>query len=170
MTSLTKTAWMALTTVTALLCLTLGGCGGPGRYDVEVTLDGALKGQTVEVDLIGVNNAQKLGIYKAYEVSKYFGAGDNQRADEKSKHTMKFVAGGADKQVLSSGDAKWENWNTPTDLVVMASIPGLADKKGEMDPRRTILPLDTKNWEGRKLEIQVTRSGLNVLTHQKKED
>lgn len=170
MTSLTKTTWMVLTVVSALMCLALGGCGGPGRYDVEVTLDGALKGQTVEVDLIGVNNAANLNKYKAYEVSKYFAAGDTMRADATTKHTMKFVAGGADKQTLSNGDAKWEQWNTPTELVVMASIPGLADKKGEMDPRRTILPLDTKNWEGRKLEIQVTRSGLNVLTHQKKKD
>lgn len=169
MTSMTKTFWAAVTVLGA--ALVLGGCGGPGRYDVGVTLDPALKGQTVEVDLIGVNNTASLNNYKGYDVNRYFAAGDAMRTDTRDKrYTMKFVAGGQDKQTLSSSDPKWDQWNTPTDLVVIASIPGLADKKGESDPRRKVLPLDTKRWEGRRLDILVTRSGLEVLTPEKKKD
>lgn len=164
-------SWRVLSVVfAAVMSLGLGACGGPGKYDVELTLDPALKGKTVTVDVVGVNNAASLASLDSYEVNNWFAAGDKKRVDTTNKKTFQFAAGQPDVQGFSSSDAAWSDWGSPTELVILAAIPGLGDKKGREDPRRVILKTESGTWEGNKLQISVQQTGLRVLTREKKKD
>jgi hypothetical protein len=162
----------AITALFALLLagVTLGGCGGTsyGRLDVQVGLSEQIRGQTVDVDLIGVKNAQDLEAWRAAEITKYFSAGDTKRAEAASvRETFKFSAGDTASKTLSAMDRKWdEDWKGATAIIIVANIPGMEGEKGPADPRRTIITTEKGIWSETPVRVEVGRSGVRVLTPQ----
>ncbi len=156
--------------VVGLAGLVLTGCDSAPRavpHSTDVTLDSTLQGQTVEVDIVGVNNDASLAEWQAYNVNDYFKAGDARRADAR-KRTMKFTQGSAGTVSLSKDDAIWKDWNKPTHLIILANIPGLSDQGGKpADPRRKVLPMYSDFWEKQELQVTVRRSGVEVVTPEK---
>lgn len=152
----------------AVVASTLIGCSPtPKKFDVEVTLDPDLKSYTVPVDIIGVNNDANLPKWTAQDVGKYFSAGSDQRRSS-GAYTMDFREGSADRMTLSAGDKKWTDWNDPTSIVIFAQIPHYTGDTGGGDQRRKVLATMSDTWAEDKLRIVVHKSGMEVLTPQKK--
>lgn len=156
--------------VVGLAGLALTGCDSAPRpvpHDAQVSLAENLRGQTIEVDIVGVNNEANLAEWQSYNVNDYFKAGDAKRADA-PKYTMKFSQGTAETVTLTKDNEIWKTWNKPAYLVIMANIPGMSDQGGKpTDPRRKVLPMFSNFWESRELQVSVQRSGVRVLTPEK---
>lgn len=167
------TSWMARCVAVLGAVLVLAGLVGcdasPKAYDIEVSIDPELKSFTVPVDIVGVNNNADLPGWSAYEVDKYFSANDAKRAGA-VKSEMRFVPGGPDQKTLSASDPIWGEgkWNKPTSIVIFAQIPQYAGDRGGADERRKVLPTMSDSWQDSKIRVVVKRSGLQVLTMQKK--
>lgn len=150
--------------------LAMTGCDSAPRpvpHSAEVMLGSTLQGQTVEVDIVGVNNDANLAEWETYDVNKYFQAGDNRRAEAR-KYTMKFAQGSTNTATLSKDDAIWKDWNKPTHLVILANIPGMSDQGGKpTDPRRKVLPMYSDFWEKQELQILVQRGAVEIKTPEK---
>lgn len=161
--------------LTLLLCALpfLVGCGTPKprAYGVRVTLDPALRDQSVRVDLVGVQNAN-LGQWEGKKMSEYWADGDPLRRDTRGNGELKefnFISNTAAEVTLPPKDPIWPLWlsHGANHLFVLADLPGaFPDEPGDRDPRRKILPLNPKHWAKRskELEIQVRPSGVVVLT------
>lgn len=147
----------------------LGGCSSKpkmGAYNIQVSLDPALAGApavpSIEVDIVGVPDARR-ALWNAQSLNAYFSAAnaDRHAAD---KHTMNFGSGQVAPQTLARNAAIWKTWldGGATQVYIMASLPGVStDAPGDMDPRRLILPLDTRQWDrGQTIEIEVQANRL----------
>lgn len=155
----------------ALVVAGLGGCASapqPRAYNVQVTLDGALAGTSVQVDLVGANEVADLPKWQSYSVTEYWQPENAFRRDAR-KATLQFGRGKPATYVFAENDPHWAEWlrTGALHLVIMADLPGaVTDQMGNADPRRLILPLDRAAW-GRKtgtLEVLVQESGLRLLT------
>lgn len=166
----------SLSWVLACLVLALPGCAtgprGPetAKYDIEVSLDPALERSSVLVDLVGIN-AASLPRWESYSMSEYWKRDDpnNMRRDAERK-TLDFAAGNPTTQTLKMSDPQWNQWiasNGVTHVAVLALLPGIdADKPGNADPRRQVVPLDRSCWpkKTQKLVVLVKQSGVVIQT------
>lgn len=157
----------------ALLALGFGGCASapqPKAYTVHVTLDDALVGSSVQVDLVGVNTITDLPKWQSYSVTEYWQPQNAFRRDAQ-KYSMQFGRDTAKSFSLDSTDPVWSQWlkTGATNLVLVADLPSAsADQAGNADPRRLILPLDAAAWgDVKQIEILVQESGLKLLTAHK---
>lgn len=159
-----------------LLAMLLAGCGGGpkmGRFDYRVSLDNALRDKntgmmpSIEVDLIGVNDAEK-DRWDAQNLDEYFTPRDVVRANA-DRHTMAFTNKNFDPKLLRADASDWGAWiaNGATHIFIFASIPMAADASG-VDRRRLVLPLDRSRWQsGVTIEILVRPSGVVCQTAMK---
>ncbi|HRE08336.1 MAG TPA: hypothetical protein PKX00_22145 [Opitutaceae bacterium] len=162
---------LLLWTSPALLALGLGGCATPPKpsaYTIEVTLDPALAGTSLQVDVVGANELSDLPKWQTYSVTEYWQPGNAFRRDAR-KATLAFGRGRPDTQSLAVDDPKWAEWlrTGALHLVLIADLPGpVSDQTGNADPRRLILPLDRAAWDRKlqKLQIVVQESGLRLMT------
>jgi hypothetical protein len=142
----------------------------PRAYGIQVDLDPALAGSSLQVDLIGANPVSDLPKYETYSVSDYWKPGDALRRDA-LKVTLAFGQGRPISQTLNVTDPAWQRWlqTGAQYLVVLVDLPGIAaDRAGNADPRRLILPLDAARWSKTDtLHILVQESGARLLTPQK---
>ncbi len=160
----------------SVLAVCLSGCasckpgvpGKPQAYEVKVNLDPSLLQKSVVVDLVGVNS---LGLpnWENYSMSDYFGKAGNAMRHDADKVTLSFVSGNSLTNSLARTDPKWTSWlaKGATHLLVLADLPGAhADKPGNQDARRQILPLGRCEWPNKTktLIVQVHQSGLEILT------
>jgi hypothetical protein len=158
----------------AAALLLAGGCASAPKariFNVKVTLDPALAGSSLQVDLIGANPISDLPKYESYSVSDYWKPGDSLRHDA-TKAVLAFGQGRPMTQTLSSTDPIWKKWiaTGAMHLVVLVDLPGIpADRAGNADPRRLILPLDGAQWKSKtdSLEILVQESGARLMTAKK---
>ncbi|MFO1448473.1 MAG: hypothetical protein U1F61_09980 [Opitutaceae bacterium] len=161
-------------TSAAVLAFALSGCvtaPKPSAYTVEVTLDPALAGTSLQVDVVGANELSDLPKWQSYSVTEYWQPGNAFRRDAR-KATLAFGRGRPDTQTLAVDDAKWAEWlrTGALHLVIIADLPGpMSDQMGNADPRRLILPLDRAAWDRKlqKLQIVVQESGLRLMTPRK---
>lgn len=168
-----KSCRTVFTLLTLVAAAVLAGCSSapkPKAYAIQVDLDPALSGSSLQVDLIGANPVSDLPKFESYSVSEYWKPGDPLRRDA-SKFTLAFGEGRPTTQTLLSTDAVWQRWlrTGAQHLVVLVDLPGIpADRAGNADPRRLILPLDANRW-GRTntLHILIQESGARLLTPQK---
>jgi hypothetical protein len=149
----------------------LTGCHCSGemrRFDVEVTLQPSLANAqgilpSVEVDLIGVSDANLPHWQQAVGVSEYFAPGSGLRPDPDSRHVM-LLGQGKSRASLSASDEKlWDAWKKKQvmNLVILANYPRDTDKPPDQDPRRLIVPLDCARWDNQeKIVIEVNKNGL----------
>lgn len=158
----------------ALVAVSLfSGCTSapkPRAYTIQVDLDPALAGSSLQVDLIGANPVSDLPKFESYSVSQYWNPGDPLRRDA-SKITLAFGQGRATTQTLDTKNPIWQRWlqTGAQSLVVLVDLPGIAaDRAGNADPRRLILPLDGARWgKTDTLHILIQESGAKLLTAQK---
>lgn len=163
--------FIAITAVTVFLT----GCGSckpgkvgpPGKYTIDVTRDESLKQASVPVDLVGIN-AASLPRWQAYSMSDYWKPRDTMRAAA-DKVELNFAPGEALTKTMDINHPKWEQWKNKsvTHVLVLANLPGAyADKEGNQDPRRQIVPLDVCAWRKgtAKIPLLINRSGIDNLT------
>lgn len=152
----------------------LGGCATapkPSAYNVEIMLDPALAGTSLQVDVVGANELSDLPKWQSYSVTEYWQPGNAFRRDAR-KATLAFGRGRPDTQTLAISDPQWAEWlrTGALHLVIIADLPGpMSDQMGNADPRRLILPLDRAAWDRKlqKLQVIVQESGLRLMTPRK---
>ncbi len=157
-----------------LAALFFGGCAStpsPRSYDVSIELDPSLATGSVQLDIIGANGASDLPKLQSYPVSDYWQPGDRLRRDS-DKVVFQFGQGKPPVQVFAITDPIWKRWlNTGAlYLVVLVDLPGAAPElEGNADPRRLILPLDSREWPnaGKGLQLRIQASGIRLLTPKK---
>jgi hypothetical protein len=155
----------------AALGLFLAGCESkptPKVFSVKVTLDKALEGSSLQVDLIGANELSDLPKLQNYSVSEYWKPGNAMRRNA-DKVVFEFGQGKPIMQVFAATDPAWTRWKNAGAMyiVVMVDLPQLADDMaGNADPRRLIVPLDTRKWpkDASTVELLVQESGVRLLT------
>jgi hypothetical protein len=162
-------AYMIAVTFTITGCSSCkpGKQGPPGKYNVEIRLDEALKQGSVLVDVVGVN-AGTLPRWETYSMSKYWQHSDPMRTSAE-KLVFDFSSGKAGTQTLAITNAIWNSWQTKgvSHLLLLADLPGgPVDKPGVADARRQMVPLDKCYWPGgtKKLMVVVKQSGLEIET------
>lgn len=148
----------------------LTGCNTPTarNFNLRIEVDPALAGSSVQLDIIGANAVSDLPKWQTYSVSDYWQPGDPLRRDS-DKTVLRFGQGKPTTQMFSSTDPIWNRWlgTGALYLVVLVDLPGLsADREGNADPRRLILPLDTREWRSGTdtIELRVQESGIRLLT------
>lgn len=157
---------------TLLACL-FAGCASvpkPKAYAVRLSVDPALAGTTVMVDLAGPNEISDLPKWQTYSITEYWQPGNVFRRDA-SKATLEFGRDHPATQILAATDPRWKEWlkTGALHLVIVADIPGVVnDQAGNADPRRLIVPLDKAVWGGAEtIDIVVQESGLRLVTPRK---
>lgn len=159
----------------AALCLGLfAGCSSaptPVPYSISFKLDKPLEGTSLQVDIIGANAVSDLPKWEAYSITDYWQPGNVTRRDA-DKASLEFGRGKPTTQVFSSADPKWNQWLKTGALyvVVIVDLPGIpADKQGNADPRRIILPLDKAQWNSgqKSIDLLIQESGVRLLTPKK---
>jgi hypothetical protein len=143
----------------------------PQAYNIKVTLDPAMIGNSFQVDLIGANKVSDLPKWESYSVNEYWQPENVVRRDAR-KATLEFGRGRPDTQVFASTDPRWSEWlaTGALYLVVIADLPGSwTDRPGNADPRRVILPLDKVEWGKNTdtIEFRIQSSGVSLLTPKK---
>lgn len=165
----------------ALLCIV--GCGGMGRFNVEIALDhqGFRKElntvPSVEVNLVGVN-ASEFPVWQGYSVTKYWTPDDSQRVTAVRQQRARVFTFGEQPpflHTLQKWDPIWDTWkgSGAMHLFVLSNYPRVAsDVPGDADVRRVILPLSKRRWRSyawynrlfgfrkRLLHLEVTPSGV----------
>ncbi|MHC5053142.1 MAG: hypothetical protein ACYTKD_00315 [Planctomycetota bacterium] len=147
----------------------VAGCGGMLRADIVVELDKDLVADparipSIQVNLVGVNTSE-LPQWKGYAVSEYWSPGDKLRASA-DKYEMRFSQSRPTSQKLERTDSMFDEWQakTASHLFVLADLPGVPEPKpGAVDPRRLVLPLDSKAWKLREGRIVITVRSKQML-------
>jgi len=134
-------------------------------HDVTVALaeDVPAGSDTYTVDLVGVSSDEsEMSRMRSMNVSDYWAKGDIRNSVAKKSFT--FKAGSAAPQTLELKDPLWQTWekNQVMSLFVIADLPeASADKTGDQDLRRVIIPLDSRHWDGsQKITIKLRRSAM----------
>lgn len=157
-----------------LVCAFLACCATtptPSPYTLNFTLDKALEGASLQVDVIGANAVADLPKWDAYSITEYWQPGNVTRRDA-DKISLVFGRGKPNAQSVSSTDPKWNAWIKRGALyvVVIVDLPGISgDKQGNADPRRLILPLDKAQWASgtKAIDVLIQESGIRLLTPKK---
>jgi hypothetical protein len=165
----------------AVLCLgalgTAGGCAckpGIQERDIRITVDDALVGQPVEVNLYAAN-VSDLDVWSRIPIDQYFQSGNPLRRTP-DKAVIAFEPGGQTRTKVFAArgtpesDRLWSAWKARGgwDLVLLAYIPNAPRYVGEprSDPRRLVLPLNRCRWEDatKPIEVRVHRGSISNET------
>jgi hypothetical protein len=173
-----------------LVALSAVGCScAPGRYNVTVQLDDAMKqrledlgNRKIQVDLVAVN-AKEHERWENYSMTQYWQPGDSLKGSIPT-YSMVFSPKAAATQpgeaasthTLTAKDPIWDKWYANTTdkdvmhLYVLALLPGTyTDEPGDRDPRRQILPLGTCRWDKNNILLKVQTTGIITVTTPKPE-
>jgi hypothetical protein len=141
--------------LTGMLVL-LTGCSGITKY--PLVIDQQAPG-SVTVDVIGATPSE-VPTWQSFHVgSDWLTSAIRQDAD-----AVTFRLKPGDKVTLAPADSHWATWTKRgvSALVVIADLPFT-----EEATRLQILSLNSKDWNGDQLEIQILRSGIRVMTPEK---
>ncbi len=170
-----KSLWTSckIIVLAVLVAGVFAGCASvpkPRAYTVRLSVDPALAGTTVMVDLAGANEISDLPKWQTYSVTEYWQPGNVFRRDAR-KAGMEFGRDQPATQSLPMSDPRWKEWlkTGAMHLVIVADIPGVVnDQAGNADPRRLIVPLDKAVWgKAETIDIVVHESGLRLVTPRK---
>ena len=160
----------------AALAASLAGCGGMGRFDLDVTLNGQAFQTTlgtipsVELNFIGVNDSE-MPVWTNYSINKYWMPDNPQRITAVSQAqalAITFSENPPYSQTISRTNTTWNKWKSKgaMHLIVVANYPRTSnDAPGDADVRRIVLPLAKRRWKSyfwgrRTIRIEVTPSGI----------
>lgn len=169
-----KSAQQLLVFLFAAVLLTGFGCNSntvkPRAFEVRLTVDPALANTSLQVDLVGANTLADLPKWASYSVTEYWQP-DNPLRRDASHLCAQFGRGMPTLVTVGRDHPHWQTWlkSGVAHLVILADLPGVSnDQAGNADPRRLIIPLDKKLWNGKApLEILIQEGGLKLLTKQK---
>lgn len=138
------------------------GCGPrAGRYNVTVSLAPSLRGSSLDVDLVGVGEAN-LADWSGKDLREYFSGNDAFRTSQQDmRYTMEFNPSSAGAKTLARQDPIWKTWqNVGYDsLYILADVPGT--------PQRLVLPMFTDRWSGSTIKVEVREGSIVPLTPMK---
>lgn len=140
----------------------LAGCAG--LTGVKIAADSAVHGASIQVDVVGVTQANS-GMIEGAPISKYFQSGSVVRQGAMAK-SFRFGGSQPTIQLVDKTDPIWARWKAEhvTSLVVLADVPGVfEDLPGDADPRRKILPLTGKTAPKGVAELEITQGGLRLV-------
>ena len=145
------------------MVLVAAGCAGSSKikakpWNVSITKKVPA---SIEVDLIGIAETEKL-VWEGYSIDKYWTPGDPRRASA-DKLTESLEMGTPWK--IDAKNPQWNKWinRGAKYLVIIARLPGRFEP-GPADPRRVVLSLDKRAWEGKTLEFEVYDAEIRPLT------
>lgn len=158
----------------AFAVVAFSGCSSapkPTQYSLKIEIDGALASSSIQLDIVGANAVSDLPKWETYSVSEYWQPGNPMRRDA-DKVVLSFGEGKPTVQYFSSDNGAWQRWlnSGARYLVLVVDLPGIAaDREGNADARRLILPLDKRKWPRGVdvLELRVQESGIRLLTPMK---
>lgn len=164
--------FLCLASLVGLAAASTGCKSGARPYDVSIQMDASFNAPHVPVDIVGVNANQERQ-WADKSVTDYWGDADPLRMSA-HKETLEFSKAG-ETQKLKKDDPIWKKWieeGGASELFVITDIPGMGkpnDATGDADPRRRILPLNSKAWvKGTdELKVIITRGGLEVVTRKR---
>jgi len=171
---MSRPKYLLPTVAASAVLLAAAGCTGIGKYNVRLGVNPALQSQSVQVDVIGVNDTN-YAMWEQYSMGQYWSPGDKLRVgSEGAKVTFYFGLNREAVQTLPISAEKWKQWKSQgcRHLFVLADLGAVSDAPGEADPRRLILPLETHRWRGRPsnpIRIQIRESGIACETPPKPE-
>ena len=146
-----------------------GSPPGPAlSYDLQITPGESLKGSSVVVDVVGINQSE-IQKWQTYSLRKYWKPADPLRQDA-TKFTVSFLPGDQSPSLLTKTNQIWGKWlkSGVQYLVVVADLPGVYDegKIGSQDPRRQMIPICKCYWPDKtqKLDFKVQAGGVTVNT------
>lgn len=140
-------------------------------FNLKFELAPSLAGSSIQIDLIGANAVSDLPKWQTMSVTEYWQPDNAQRRDA-DKAVLQFGPGKTNVQTFANSDRAWAHWLTTGAMyvIVIVDLPGIsADREGNADPRRLILPLDLKKWPSdvKTLEMRIQESGVRLLTPMK---
>jgi hypothetical protein len=130
-----------------------------------------LEEMSVEVNLVGVSE-MAFRKWNTYPMSQYWSPGDPVResaVESGQAHVIHLPAVqergyAVHREEPDAWDqtlARWER-GEKTHLFVLADLTGFDDSVGEADPRRLVLPLQSKRWKSFDITIEVQGGGIGV--------
>jgi len=161
--------------MSACLALTGVGCSTHMQpHDVTVALAPDVKagGDTYNVDLVGVSaDESDMARMRSLGVNDYWSKSDLRNLAAHRSFT--FREGDSSPKTLAAGDPIWQEWNSKgvMNLFVIADLPDApADKTGDQDTRRVIIPLKSDRWDGaQKITVSLRRSAIDYSPKPKEE-
>jgi hypothetical protein len=146
-----------------------------GVYQINVTTDESLKGSganmpQVEVDLVGLNDAQLQQQWHDYKPENYFSGNDVLRSTSR-EFTKSFVFT-EDKPTTKTLEKKdpmcvtWKSQERRT-LMVLVNSKAFKSSSGGTVQRKIELPLTTDRWNGDVIDLVVKSSGVELKTGMK---
>lgn len=153
----------------ALVAVTLvaGGCkSGPKMkmLPLSVKPDDSLKGSTIRVHLVGVQDVQ-VDQYSKHPVDQWFSPEDRLRRDSVARTIeMRFDAQNPGPQKIDAKNPIWQKWKADRvmHVVIFANLPSSGAAPGQ-EAGKYVLPLDARRWESAKdVMIEVKPSMIMV--------
>ena len=139
---------------------TMVGCTRLGHYNVGVASTNPA--DSIQVDIVGVNEAE-FELWSTYPLDDYWSPGNAFRQNAKDKLVLRFGMGRDQKQTVSIKDSAWKAWDARRCRFLFIVTNAGAFGRGSAatgDPRRLVLPLEKKRWDGRTIDIEVRSGGL----------
>jgi len=136
------------------------GCARLGQYAVQVESGSAT--DSIQVDLVGVNDAE-YERWAAYPLDEYWSPTNTFRKNAADRVVLRFGMGHERVQSIGRKDACWTAWRARQCryLFVLTNAGPLRSGEGAaVDPRRLILPLERKRWDGKSIQVQVQPGGV----------
>lgn len=154
-----------------ILLAASGGCGGMAPLRPTIAKEPGLEEMSVEVNLVGVSEME-FRKWNTYPMSQYWSPGDPVResaVESGQAHVIHLPAtrqsGYAvhreDAEAWNQTLARWESGEKAY-MFVLADLAGFEDSVGQADPRRLILPLQSKRWKTFDITIEVQGGGIGV--------
>jgi len=143
-----------------LLAGLLAGCARLGQYTVQVESGTAT--DSIQVDVVGVNEAE-YERWATYPMTEYWSPGNTFRNTAADRVVLRFGMGREPTQVIPRKDACWRAWRARQCryLFVLTNAGPMRSTEGvQSDPRRLILPLETKRWDSRTIQVHVQAGGV----------
>jgi hypothetical protein len=155
----------------ATMSLLAGGCSPTtAKLNVNVALDRSLTTggypPSTTVQLVGLtrDEVESDDTWATYPVNRYFRPGDTLKGGKAKNgllHEINLGTGGT-SALLSNKDPIWDRWKAAGVwyLAIVSSYPRLGEEPNppSADPRRKILPLDSRAWPGKQVSVTISES------------
>lgn len=144
----------------AAAMVVLVGCSRLGRYVVQVQSGSAT--DSIQVDIVGVNDAE-YERWAAYPLDEYWSPTNAFRKNAVDRVVLRFGMGREPVQQIGRKDPCWTAWRARQCrylFVLTNAGPLRSAEAAVVDPRRLVLPLEKKRWDGRTIQVQVQPGGI----------
>jgi hypothetical protein len=142
----------------------LAGCGG--GQSIHVKGVDKICMQNVRVDVVGVARGERR-VWEDLSMQQYWSEGNDLRPKSIAKGyavAKTFTPGGTCEFTITSKDPVWKSWKREGAAYFLVMFDTCSNDKDW----RVSLPLSTKCWRSRRIDITVAPNGVEPQTRQKK--